>query len=260
MKHHTSHGFAVAAALVAILASIGCGPPHVSLPSSYYDTPDQKVAVVVLHPTGASLFKTGGQGLLDMAISEAMTGELQARLSDLDGASAMVYLAEEMFEVSLDARGVDASAASSAVQDASLPAFESGNDVRYGRLDIRGLAARAGVDQVLVLDLSQWGLSRKYYGFIALGPPKGYSRLDAVLLDARDNGVLWRYAPAEEQSIAGTWNQAPAYPNAVQAVARSLVAACNTLLDDLDLDRQTVSADAVTEMFSGGNGLVANTP
>lgn len=247
--HHTCHGIAVTAALLAILAGIGCGPPHVALPSSYYDTPDQKVAVVVVQPSGASLFKTGGQGLLDMAISDAVTGEIQARLSNLDGASAMVYLAGEMFEASLDDRGVDASAASDAVHEGSLPEFESGNDVRYGKLDIRGIAASAGVDQVMILDLSQWGLSRKYYGFIALGPPKGYSRIDAVLLDAQDNSVLWRYVPAEEQSIAGAWNEPPTYPNAVHAVAQSLVSVCNSLLEDLDLDHRTVDADDVTERF-----------
>jgi len=260
MMNHTIHGFAVAAALIAVLTGIGCGPPHVALPSSYYDTPGQKVAVVVVEPSGAALFKTGSQGLLDMAISEAVTGELQARLSDLDGANAMIYLAEEMFEASLDARGVDASAASDAVHKAALPAFETGNDVRYGRLDIRGLAASAGVDQILVLDLSQWGLSRKYYGFIALGPPKGYAKVNAVLLDARDNSVLWRYAPAEDRSIAGAWNQAPRYPNAVQAVAESLVAVCNTLLEDLDLDRRTVAADDVTDRFSGDNGVASSAP
>ena len=242
--------------LVAVLC-VGCGPRHVPLPGDYYQADDKKVAVVVIEPGFANLYKVGRQGLLDMAISDATTQPLQERLLHLAASNVMLYAATSFFEAGLDARGLDAAAANATLTAADLPSFPDGDDVTFGRLDIKQIASATGADQVLVLDTRMWGLTRKYYGFVALGPPKGYAKIQGLLLDGDDNRVLWRLVAEGEAEIQGDWNEPAEYPDAVRAVSAGLTAACQQLSADLRLAQPDVDADLMAELVAAPQGAFA---
>jgi len=229
----------------------------VPLPADYYQQGDTKVAVVVLDPGPGGLYKQGQQGLLDMAISETVTAPLVQRLGELIGENVLRYAGISIFESGLDARGVDSSVASEVVRGGALPAFDGGNDVSYGKLDVRGIASAAGADQILLLDARQWGVTRKYYGFVALGPPGGYAKIHGILLNGADNSVLWRQTATAKRPIDGPWNEPDAYPGVVRAAGGALYDAAVLLAADLDLPPVTVEEETLVELLTTRPGDVA---
>lgn len=246
-------------ALMAVAMCVGCGPRHVPLPGDYYDQDGQRVAVVVVEPGHGNLYKVGNQGLLDMAIADAMTQALQERLLQLAASNVVLFAAKAFFEAGLDARGLDASAAGSVVSASDLPAFEGGDDVRFARLDVRQIASATGASHVLVLDTSQWGLTRKYYSMVALGPPRGFAKIQGLLVDGGDNSVVWRKVAEGEAEIAGPWNDPSEYPAAVSAVSAGLTSACEQLSADLRLPPPSVVHDAMVDLLTSEPGAFAET-
>ena len=247
MNHHA---WLLSALGLLALTTIGCGPPRVPLPADYYQQGDAKVAVVVLEPGPGGQYKQGQQGLLDMAISEAVTAPLLRRLGELVGSNVLRYAGISIFESGLDARGKDSSVASEVVRGDMLPVFDGGNDVTYGKLDVRGIASAAGADQILLLDALQWGTTRKYYGFVALGPPSGYAKVQGILLDGDDNAVLWRQTVTAKRPVDGAWNEPDEYPGVARAAAGALFDGCGLLADDLGLPPGTAEQETLVELLT----------
>lgn len=247
--------------LALVVTSIGCGgTKNIPLPSDYYSK-ERRVAVVVIQPPRAGYYKGGDQGLLDMAISEAATDKLQTRLLELEADNVLLFMAHEWLEPGLDANDVDASVGNSAVAASTLPTFDGGDNKTYGHFDVRPIAQATGADEVLVISLLGWGLTRNYYGFIAMGPPEPTARYLGVLIDGDDNRVLWRYHTVRASDVKGEWKQPTRYTNATRSIGTNLAHAFNELLLDLRLERGAVEAKEIAELMDApGGSYVAAAP
>lgn len=204
--------------VIIILGSIflvGCAS-HADVPmsESFWQNKQQKVTVAAAKAPKPQLHKQGPQGLLDVAIANAMTNDLDKRLQQID--LSWYHRMPTSFGASLKQRGVSVVPYNSQVSD---------DQKEYTRLAINNS------DKVLVIKLEAIGAKRDYYAMVPTGAPQGYCVMSGELINVADNKVLWRYTATSAQPVQGAWDQPPAYPNLTNAIELAANSARQELLD-----------------------------
>lgn len=118
----------------------------------------------------------------------------------------------------LQARGFAAKVINSIPDRKILPDFNgSASTEGFAKKDYRSLN-NLGVQRLLVVDVTQVGTIRAYYGFIPIGAPKATFTARAQLIDLADNRILWDKLIVTNRPLPDPWDQAPDYPNLSGAV------------------------------------------
>jgi hypothetical protein len=70
--------------LSLILCLTACAQPNVVMPNSFWQNHRQKIAIATFKAPNPGLYQAGEEGLLDIAINNAMTSDLSDHLKNAD--------------------------------------------------------------------------------------------------------------------------------------------------------------------------------
>ena len=223
--------------LLSMAVLTGCatqGP--VALDKSYWQNKPESVGVVVAKVTNVGSHKQGAQGLLDVAINNAMASSIDKHLTSLkldEFREAGHVIANHFSAQGVPAKFIDEEIDLSTV--AKVKKAPPGTTA----LDFAALKSKYAVDQLVVLEVPAAGTIRSYYGFIPLGAPQGYFVCKGTLVDLQDNKILWLGTGAKQVVVEEPWDQeAAGYPNLTAAFYQALEGAKTDML------RTIISADA----------------
>lgn len=221
-----------ALAILALTALAGCatqGP--VQLDRSYWEHKPQSVGVVIAVMPPAATLKMGNQGLLDVAINDAMADQLTKHLRSL----SMDQFREsgQVIATFFTKQEVAAKVIPADLDLKALPKVQQEMD-GFATRDYTGLKAKYGVDQLVVLEVQAAGTIRNYYGFIPTGAPQGYFSCRGSLIDLSNNKLLWTAVGVQTVPIEKPWDQpSDSYPNVTTAFYRALEGAKTMMVSNL---------------------------
>lgn len=222
---------ALAAVAFVLLLATGC-VTNVPLQDSFWDESGKTVGVAVVTFPEPGVFRSGSQGALDVLINSATTADLAERLRSFDP-SAFVAIREEVAAV-LRERGMRPVIIEELIDVETLPEAAEGGG-RHDR-DYSELGQRYGVDNLVLLSIEAVGAARNYYGFIAVGAPRGYCVGSGELIDLTTNQLMWRYTMSYNNSRVradGPWRNPPDYPEMLAATAQAVDQAVADVTDSL---------------------------
>ena len=146
--------------IALFMGLVGCAPTRVALKPSFWKETQYKVGVATVPAPKLAAYRSGSQGLLDIAITAAMAGSLEEHLQRLD-ANSIATMADPYVE-KLNERGINARKLSRTVNPLTLPPFSSQSSGEFAERDMRPLAQQEGIDKLILLSLQQCGTSRAY--------------------------------------------------------------------------------------------------
>lgn len=190
--------------LLVLLA--GCASQsNIKLADSFWQNKQQKIVVAATKAPTPGLHTEGQQGLLDVAINSAMTSDMDKALQRTNLKWYRHY--PKKFVENLKQREVEAS---------YYPEPIIADEKNYP-----GYMTRTNANRFLLIKLEAIGATRRYYGFIPTGAPEAYCVIKGELINDK-NKVLWRHKAIVKQPVQGEWDQAPGYPNLMNAVKATI--------------------------------------
>ena len=219
----------LAVLVIAFVFLSGCvsGPNVRQLEGGFLSQSDRKVGVVVAPLPTLQLHKAGAQGLLDIAINEMMTSEVGKHLASIELEPYHDDLSEDFVE-KLNARGANAKTVD--IDTTSYPKFDGGKD--YHPQDLRASKETLGVDYLLVVQPTQAGAIRSYYGFVPTSEPKGYYNGIASMVDLETNKLVWNQVFTKEFEVAGEWDEPPNFTNLTRSVDSAIEWSKTAIIND----------------------------
>lgn len=206
----------VISALATTVFLTGCATEqNIPLADNFWQHSKQKVAIAKTTAPTPQLYQTGNEGLLDVAINNAVNHKLNNYLSHADTSWYPALPAN--FAQGLKQRHMSAS-----LLDSELNPDQDNYKNLVGRIDS---------DTLLVIKLQALGVKRNYYSFIPTGAPQAFCQLKGELINVNTNKVLWRYKASISEAIQGPWDQPPNYPNMTKAINVAVNSARQELLD-----------------------------
>ncbi len=182
---------------------------------SFWQEEKPCVTVAAFKAPEPQLHCVGEQGLLELAINNAMNKNLNKALKTADVSA--YHQMDQHFAKRLKAHKMQAEV---------VPThFESTKKNR------EMILKQAAGNKVLTLELRAAGAKRKYLSLIPMGAPEGYCVLVGQLIDPKDNTLLWSHETEINQPIQGAWDQGPHYPNLNNAMQVALQDATQEMLD-----------------------------
>jgi hypothetical protein len=139
-----------------------------ALKPSFWTETQHKVGVATLPPPKLGAYRAGGQGLLDMAINNAMSGSLEAHLQTVD-VSRFAAVADE-YVARLNERGLNARKLAQPVDLTRMKPFTTGGSEKFAEKDLRPLAEKEQLDTLILLSLEQCGTMRPTMASSPWGP------------------------------------------------------------------------------------------
>lgn len=223
--------------IVSLFAAIlsACASTKMAVNPSFWNQKEARVGVAIASYPETAAHKGGAQGLLDMAINNALASDLQTHLKTLTADEFDTV--RDQFVTEFQARGFRAKVVPAPI---NLEAYEkftkpTGSSDAFFHKDLKPLSTQESVDFLVLLSIERFGTLRNYYGFVPTGAPQGLLQSSGRLIDLRNNQVMW-FTIAEEHesvvSVEGPWDQVPDYPNLTAAIKKSIPNAQRFLLKD----------------------------
>ncbi len=206
-----------------LLLMPGCAPikqKPVSLDSGFWQEPKIVIGVAVEPIPQTDAYFLGNQGLLDIAINSSNAKPMVERLKSIDiqrGALIADNLANRLI-----ARGFSVKRLEQTVDAKNYPERKSSaNPEQFALRDFSALK-KEGVDRLLLVTVERIGTERNYYGFIPQGPPRAIFTVKGQLVDLSTQKLLWFQREDDGTPISEPWDQAPDFPNVVEAVVANM--------------------------------------
>ncbi len=174
----------------------GCATPNVPLSDNFWQTPHQKIVVVLTKPATPTMYKEGPEGLADIAINDLVDKDFYDYLAKAN----MIWYSnlQSTFVNKLNKNNMQAYAYPDYLAD---------------KKHYETVVAATNSDEILILNLQVYGAVRNYYGFIPVDKPKAYCVMNGQLINALTKQVLWNYNLTVNQVVMGNWDQPANYPN-----------------------------------------------
>lgn len=176
-------------------------------------------------------YKSGQQGLLDLAINEAAASGLEVHLQALDVQAFGQTV--ELIAAKLQARGLTVKRIDQPVDPNSYPELQSRSDARHPADRDYSSLANSGIQRLLLIRLAQVGTSRTYIAFVPTNSPQGYARATGQMVDLRTGELLWSAASTRIQPVQHAPGQSWDYPNLDRAIADAVRIVGKDLANDL---------------------------
>jgi hypothetical protein len=202
--------------------------------SDFWSQTDRSVAVALAKLPDTAAHKAGPQGLLDIAINNAMADELSKALKNITLDHSYGQARSEVVN-RLQERGITSSASDKMIDVTTLQDFSNGDTSRsYATKDFRGMKADlGGADRLLLFTVIAVGTQRSYYGFVPISSPVAILKARGELIDLQTNEVLWREDTSTTAPIADPWDQPPEFKNVNTAIETVIAEARNEMLEKL---------------------------
>ena len=121
------------------------------------------------------------------------------------------------------------------IDQTKLEKYKTDAAGKFTKVDFKPIAAKYGINQLVLLTIDRIGTIRPYYGFIPLGSPAGLCQANGQLINLGNNELLWLYTMSDKESqipVDGEWNQSPDYPNVDKAVQKAIKNAITVIRND----------------------------
>lgn len=219
--------------LLSVLLA-GCAATRISVDKEFWTkNKNDKIGIVITKKPEGGAFKTGSQGLLDIAINNAMASTLNKYLKTVDvndiksikdtfktkfesaGFSSIKFIDEELNYDSLSVSGL--------------------SDKKFSKKDFKAFRDKYGLDYLVVLSVAKYGTVREYYGFLPLGSPSAYFQVNGMMINLTNNEYAWYREMTEGEStveIKGDWDQEPDYPNLTNAIKDAIKKSRHIVTED----------------------------
>ena len=188
------------------------------LQPDFWQQSNKKVAVVVHELPKSAAYKAGNQGLLDVAINNAISNKFDNFIESLQF-EPYSALAEDI-EKEFDQRGFDATVVK--LDPKNIPALEKTAEQKKNpalfQMNLGAVPDLKDKDLVFIITSNQVGTTRSYYGFVPTSAPQGLYGGIAHLVDVKTNEIKWWKPVNVVKPVSGKWDQPPSYPNVSQAV------------------------------------------
>lgn len=210
------------ALLLAMLAFLsGCMTMYKPIPldASFWQDRQPVIGVAAEVLPEAGLVMLGQQGLLDVAINKGNAAPMVDRLKQLDVKRAAAI--SDNLAKGLSGRGFKVSNLSTLDAKAFPELKPAANAEQYSPRDFSSLKSK-GVDRLLLVSVVNVGAARNYYGFIPTSPPRAMFTVKGMLIDLKDNKLLWYNTHQATAAVVDPWDQAPDFPNLSEAVVKNL--------------------------------------
>ena len=220
-------------AAVLVTCTVACAPARIPVKQSFWKETQHKVGVTAMPAPQLAAHRTGGQGLLDVAINNAMSGSLEAHLQTVD-VNKFGTVADQFVE-QLSARGISARKLDAPPDITKLRKFKTDASGEFAEKDLRPLAEKEQIDTLVILSISQCGTMRPYYGFIPLDAPSAMCVSTGQMIDLKTNQIAWRTSMEADKAtvkVSGNWDQPPDYRNVTKAIDTSVAKAQDFLVKD----------------------------
>jgi len=223
-------------AAVGVLSFLGACTTAVKVPmnNEFWSQTDRSVTVALAKLPDTAAHKVGQQGLLDIAINNAMADDLGKSLKAITLHDSYGQTRSEVVR-RLSEKGIKSNVSEKMIDVAALPDF-SGQDTSraYASKDFRSMKADlGGADSLLLFTVIAVGTQRSYYGFIPTSKPVAMLRARGEIIDLQTNEVLWRDDTSNIAGIGEPWDQPPEFSNVNIAVQRVISDARNAMIGKL---------------------------
>lgn len=224
---------AAMAGLLSLLSACASVGTTVPMKNEFWSQTDRSISVALAKLPDTQPHKAGAQGLLDIAINEAMADELSKALKTITLTDSYGGARSEVVK-RMQERGLKASFVDKQIDINVLQDFSTEDKSRiYALKDFRPLKADLGSDRLLVFTVTQVGTLRSYYGFIPTSRPSAILNARGEIVDLQTNEVLWRDTTSNTAQIADPWDQPPDFKNVDAAVRKVIDDARKAMLEKL---------------------------
>lgn len=189
-------------AILAVVLLSGCAAKPIEITENYWtDSPQKTIAIAFVKPPAMGAHRSGAQGLLDMAINEAVTDTVQGHISTLNydsfdkGSSYLVSHIEEKGALAFVLPDYyESDEGDKLPKDSVKEGF-----FEYDLAKFKELYSDA--THLLVIQAKAAGTIRDYYGFIPLSSPRGYLYADVIMVDVSNNKIDLRQTIVEQVEL-----------------------------------------------------------
>lgn len=225
-------GFGLLAAAAAAFLT-GCATPPqaaVSMPYRPFAEPGLRIGVAMSRLPKVDTSFPGAEWPLCHAAAALANAKLTAHTRTLP-ADDLAGLKDDIAEV-LKRKGQVAVVINEPIAVEQLPKTNSTVRNAAGR-DYSSLQARYQLDKLLVVEVTEVGITRPYSSYIATGEPKGIVSAKTYMVDFMDNSYEWYVPVLQYKSAQGNWDEAPAFPGLSNAYFQAIEAARQAILQPL---------------------------
>lgn len=212
-------GYAVLT-MLAVLAGCATKPQlAVPLSSDAISVKSGRIGVATTPiPTVDTSFPGAGC-LLCMAAASLANSSLTAQTQKLppEGVAAL----KTRIADALRQRGADVVVIEETVKLDALPS-NTAKGANLATKDFSSLKSRYKVDKLLLVDIRQLGIERRYSAYVPNSDPKAVLRGTGYLVDLSTNTYSWYLPVSVEKSADGKWDEPPSYPGLSNAYFQAL--------------------------------------
>ncbi len=170
--------------------------------------------------------REGAQGLLDQAINNIVGNDFLEEIKSVNLAPLVDKGYLKKYADTFSKNGFNANLVKLPLNKSNFrESPEKGS--QYYKWDFRSFKKDKGINYVLYLDVTRFGIQQDYYGFIATSAPYGISKIDIFLIDTSDNSIAGEYHTSVENKEVKDWNKPPKYSELMEAAVDSLARAFN---------------------------------
>jgi hypothetical protein len=218
---------------VVLVAATGCASKPqlpVALDAASLATNAPRIGVAMTKLPKAEVHLPGADCLL--CIMAASAGNLTlSKHTDTLGLEDLPQLKTVIAE-RLRKRGATPVVLPDALDVAALP-DSSATVENAPKKNFASLAAKHGIDKLLVVDIQTVGFVRRYASYIPAGDPRGTLRATGYIVNLKTNTYEWFANVDVEKSAEGPWDEPPKFPGLTNAFYQSLELGKDGLLKPL---------------------------
>ncbi|EDP60180.1 hypothetical protein [Vibrio sp. AND4] len=220
---------------IAVMLLSGCvSKKAMEIPPNFWQTgEDKNIVVAFVQPPEMYAHRSGGQGLLDMAINEIVTDSVESHIQSLkhDKFEVSKSKVAELIE-SRGSRSVILPEYYEATDEHKLPRDQRKKG--YFNYDVSAVKQQYQATHLLVIQTMAAGTLRNYYGFVPLSSPRGYVNAEVTLVDLSNNKIVMEHRILEEVLLPEDvdWDDPEnQYPEITKVVNLALENAANRLTE-----------------------------
>ncbi len=168
---------------------------------------------------GATFERMGGQGLLDMAVSHVLSGDLGDNLATVKVAPYAQSLYLQKFGPGFENKGFSANLVALPLnkEDLRESPHTDGPPAPYDFTKFK-----KDFDYVVYLDIFEFGAEQSFFGPVATGDPVGASQINIFLINTTTNTVAAEYHTRKTLPSKKKWDSTPDYKDLKEAIVASL--------------------------------------
>lgn len=222
-------------ALAMLPACVSVTPNFAAKPE-FWNEKNKIIGVAMEQLPKPTTFKAGNQGLLDVAINNAVASQLETHLNGLD--ISKISELNNQIAAYLREKGFTVKQIKEPIQVTALPELDKtkeGDQSKYvmADRDFTSLKQKYGVDKMVLISVVRVGTIRSYYGFIPISAPSGLCHLSGKVIDLSNNHLEWNQVVTETVANGdGSWDVPPNYPSLTKAVYNALDESRNMLYNN----------------------------